>query len=158
MFGIQWDLVCKFIEENSQLTVEDINSNSMEWGNYTQTEFETNRGKYTTDDGLSQQSGSYKKEIGVSAIFTTGVTQRNSILNIYDFAGNIFEWTLENSIDTEHPVVYRGGITGTDVDDYASGRNPVSSETGNIYTGFRVVIYQIKIQNRPALGTIQEFS
>ena len=34
MFGIQWDLVCKFIEVKSELGKNDINSNSSRWGNY----------------------------------------------------------------------------------------------------------------------------
>ena len=30
-------------------------------------------------------------------------------MNIYDFAGNEFEWTLENSFNNESPCIYRGG-------------------------------------------------
>ena len=32
MFGIQWDLVCKFLEVKSDLNVEDINKDSSRWG------------------------------------------------------------------------------------------------------------------------------
>ena len=34
MFGIQWDLVCKYLEVKSTLETPDINSNSTSWGNY----------------------------------------------------------------------------------------------------------------------------
>ena len=34
MFGIQWDLVCKFLEVKSDLNVEDINKDSNKFGNY----------------------------------------------------------------------------------------------------------------------------
>ena len=34
MFGIQWDLVCKYLEVKGRLTTPDINSNSTSWGNY----------------------------------------------------------------------------------------------------------------------------
>ena len=38
MFGIQWDLVCKFLEVKSGFKISDINSNSSNWGNYNNTE------------------------------------------------------------------------------------------------------------------------
>ena len=34
MFGIQWDLVCKYLEVKGRLATADINSNSTNWGNY----------------------------------------------------------------------------------------------------------------------------
>ena len=34
MFGIQWDLVCKYLEVKGKLAIADINSNSTSWGNY----------------------------------------------------------------------------------------------------------------------------
>ena len=34
LFGIQWDLTCKFIEEKTDLELADINSDSTSWGNY----------------------------------------------------------------------------------------------------------------------------
>ena len=49
MFGIQWDLVCKFLEVKSDLTVTDINSNSASWGNYFDSTITLNRGKYAVD-------------------------------------------------------------------------------------------------------------
>ena len=34
MFGIQWDLVCMFLESKNALTQDDINKDSGSWGNY----------------------------------------------------------------------------------------------------------------------------
>jgi len=34
MFGIQWDLICKFLEIKGNSTISDINSDSSTWGNY----------------------------------------------------------------------------------------------------------------------------
>lgn len=42
MFGIQWDLVCKFIAKNANLTTKQIIEDSSNWGNY---EDKTNTGK-----------------------------------------------------------------------------------------------------------------
>ena len=38
MFGIQWDLTCKFLETRGGLKTADINSNSTSWGNYSNVE------------------------------------------------------------------------------------------------------------------------
>ena len=47
MFGIQWDLVCKFLEVKSDLTVDDINKDSSSWGNYENAKIENIKvGKY----------------------------------------------------------------------------------------------------------------
>lgn len=37
MFGIQWDLVCKFLEGKEGLTTAEINLDSTNWGNYAST-------------------------------------------------------------------------------------------------------------------------
>lgn len=42
MFGIQWDLVCKFIAKNANLTTKQIIEDSSNWGNY---EDKTNTGE-----------------------------------------------------------------------------------------------------------------
>ena len=46
----------------------------------------------------------YPKEKGKSILLTTGATERNSSKNIYDVAGNVFEWTTE-SISSSFRVV-----------------------------------------------------
>lgn len=40
MFGIQWDMVCKYLEEETDLTEEDINFDSNKWGNYSDAKIE----------------------------------------------------------------------------------------------------------------------
>ena len=47
MFGIQWDLVCKYLEVKGKLATADINSNSTSWGNYENAKIENiTSGKY----------------------------------------------------------------------------------------------------------------
>ncbi len=48
IFGIQWDLTLKFIEEKGAKTRAELNSNSTEWGNYSNNTFEITRGLYIT--------------------------------------------------------------------------------------------------------------
>lgn len=117
MFGVQWNLVCKFLEQNSKLTFNDINENSTDWGNFFNSSFPVNRGfvalEYFNDwfsykdsyhgrgdSDMESFDYSYKdanrhKDFRTS----TGASDVNSAMNIYDFAGNILEYTLEKVLD-----------------------------------------------------------
>ena len=57
MFGVQWDLVLKFIETKKIATdakiVSKLNSDSKDIGNYRDATFTINRGKYTKNNELS---------------------------------------------------------------------------------------------------------
>ena len=138
LFGIQWDLVCKFIEKNSdKLSEEDIKGNSISWGNFASVSFDISKGKYSLDQGktYTEVKGKFTKEVGVSAILTTGATTRNSALNIFDLSGNVFEWTLENSGNVSNPCVLRGGVSGTEGADPVVGRNELSNVSGETWSG-----------------------
>ena len=140
MFGIQWDLVCKFIEESSNLEIEDINSNSSNWGNYSDAEF-----KITTSEAKQYNSSTWKSIIGTktsSGLLTTGASYQNKILNIYDLAGNQFEWTLEYSNDNTYKSVSRGGRYSNKGDEFAADSRVNNDSTRSTDDfGFRVVLY-----------------
>ena len=126
MFGIQWDLVLKHIENKQGKTQEELKNDSTTWGNYSNATFEITKGKYSTDYGqtFTEVNGTYTRPSSSNVLLTTGTTQRNSVLNIYDLAGNEYEWTLEKSTNTSYPSVHRGG----DYDNYGSGY-PASSRS-----------------------------
>ena len=71
-------------------------------------------------------SGSKKKkqdsaEKGV--LLTTGATETANLQNIYDIAGNLYEWTLE-FCKKDRPSVNRGGsYTYRGMDDQAKKRD-----------------------------------
>ena len=114
MFGIQWDLVLKHIENKQGKKQEELKADSVTWGNYYNATFEITKGKYSTDDGQTfiEINGIYLRPENSSVLLTTGATgatERNSVLNIYDLAGNEWEWTLEKSTSTSNPSVVRGG-------------------------------------------------
>ena len=112
MFGIQWDLVLKHIENKNGKTQAELKDDSTTWGNYNNATFEITKGKYSTNNGssFSEVNGTYTKPSSSSAILTTGATGRNSVLNIYDLAGNEYEWTLEKSTIASYPSVFMGGV------------------------------------------------
>ena len=98
--GASWDSMLDFIKDSSHSV-----TNSTTWGNYNNSETYTiNRGKYAELNTSNYTLGNfqdvvneYPKEKGKSILLTTGATERNSSKNIYDVAGNVFEWTTESS-------------------------------------------------------------
>lgn len=147
LFGLQWDLVCKYIETKGAKTQEEINTNSSNWGNYLNESFEISNGKYSIDSGVTFTDvvNNYKKEKDTKVLLTTGASERNKVLNIYDFAGNVYEWTLENTNTTQNDLhcVLRGGSCiyyGNARE--ASLRYDISSIVNGYFdVGFRVTIY-----------------
>lgn len=119
LFGIQWDLVCKFLEVKG-LELDEIKSNSKNWGNYSDSTFSVSNGKYAIHNKSTNNLGEWKKVTQSytkmdegeenSVLFSTGITDRNEKMNIYDLAGNVGEYTLERSITIGIPCVTRGGV------------------------------------------------
>ncbi len=125
MFGVQWDLVLKHLS-NKGVSADDLKVNSTDWGNYNNQAFEINRGKYsqaspwntfidyttptankvTYENGVSQKIGTTNAN---RILLTTGASDTNSKYNIYDLAGNVYEWTLERTSYTSYPCAGRGG-------------------------------------------------
>ena len=105
--GASWDSMIDFIKDSSHSVTD-----SATWGNYYDSETYTiNRGKYavyntsnSTLENFQDVVNEYPKEKGKSILLTTGATERNSSKNIYDVAGNVFEWTTE-SISSSFRVV-----------------------------------------------------
>ena len=146
MFGVQWDLVLKHLS-NKGVSDSDLKTDSSTWGNYYNQAFEINRGKYNTGspynnfiDYTTPTANKVTYENGISTkigttttktiLLTTGASDTNSGYNIYDLAGNVFEWTLERTSATNSPCALRGGSYSTN----GSG-NPVSGRNSNDPTG-----------------------
>ena len=145
MFGIQWDLTCKFLEEKTSLTMTDIKTDSTSWGNYSNAMINLTKGRYNTNSGNSSSTwtavivGTKSNEM----LLTTGASEDVSKMNIYDFAGNEFEWTLEQYINNSSiPCTSRGGCYYNYGFNYpASDHLYGSTSDGNYSTGFRTVLY-----------------
>ena len=153
LFGIQWDLAMKFIEEKGKLidgtkvTPNMLTSDSRLWGNYKNINFDITRGQYTTSPSTSGSwtdvTTNYTKPKDTSVLLTTGATNRNSTLNIYDLAGNVWEWTLEQyTADTDYPCSRRGGSNHNDGGNYPASRHSYRSTTYAYDSiGFRSALY-----------------
>ena len=104
--GASWDSMLDFIKDSSHSVTD-----STTWGNYYNSETYTiNRGKYAEyPNGTFQDvDNEYSKEKSTNILLTTGATERNSSKNIYDVAGNLYEWTTESYYSFNR--VYRGRL------------------------------------------------
>ena len=149
MFGVQWDLVLAFMSKDSSKIGSDLTeltSNSTTIGNYNNNlwTIKNEKAKYSSDNGKTFTAclTPYKKESSSSIMLTTGADSSFSVQNIYDIAGNVWEWTLEKASKASNPCAYRGGHCN-----YTGSIGPASCRSydrttySNNYVGFRVSLY-----------------
>ena len=103
IWGNQWDrtlmwlMECNAKDETTGKSKEEVISDSTSWGNYYNATFQ-----YTNSSGVTAT-----KNENSSTRIPTGSTEYTKANNIYDLAGNVFDWTMEaNSSDGR---VMRGG-------------------------------------------------
>ena len=157
MFGVQWDLVLKYIETKNPAQKSNLLTNSTTIGNYRNSEFTINRGEfahfealpdwkaYNSEEKSTLVTGSQKKSQSSyknGILLTTGATEATNLQNIYDIAGNVMEWTLEKTYDACIPSAYRGGVFWTGGSDYpASARIDYGTSEYDYDIGFRLSLY-----------------
>ena len=73
IYGIQWDVMMRYVSDDEH----NINDSST-WGNY-----DTSTGDALTNSGSSNMN------------YTTGRNEAWKAKNIYDIAGNVYEWIME---------------------------------------------------------------
>ena len=143
LFGIQWDLTLKFIEEKGAKTQAALKTNSGSWGNYSNVTFKLTNGLYTTTPtkaGSWKLAEGYTKSTSTPVLLTIGASDRNSVLNIYDLAGNVWEWTLEYSSNTSTPCTVRGGCYKNSSNNAAT-RGGYSKSQTDYFNGFRAALW-----------------
>ena len=139
MFGVQWDLVLAFMHNKGNIADSTLTSNSTTIGNYLNSVFDLNRGKYAQYGQLGNEWKNFDSALGSIVVsnettgkmkkteqsspsngifLTTGGTEQSKVMNIYDIAGNVYEWTLEKTSNPGIPCAVRGGgynRTGSDI-------------------------------------------
>ena len=113
-YGVQWDAALNFISKVDEMYLKDSTGKGWYADNYNEGNPNHLTGKDVIDNGKIM----------------------NKICNIYDMAGNVFDFTMEYS---NFNRVARGGCFGPTGDIYpASSCNP---GVGGEYYGFRVALY-----------------
>ena len=142
MFGVQWDLVLKYLETKGTAQA-DLKTNSTSWGNYNNNLWNiTNaNSKYYTN--YQWTSGAYgAKGSGSNILLSTGASDTFSKQGIYDLAGNVYEWTLEYTSNSSIPCTRRGGSYSDSGSNHpASYRDSYYMTRYGIIIGFRVALY-----------------
>ena len=149
MFGIQWDLTLKYIETKKKGADTEIKnkliSNSTVIGNYKENllNITDTLAKYSLDDGINFVPCPYeKKSVEDKVLLTTGANESFSLMNIYDLAGNVWEWTLEKNSNEGNPGTCMGGYYSDNGLKFPANYRNSSGTTGSSsIVGFRVSIY-----------------
>ncbi len=151
--GTQWDMMMKYIQNNG------IDITASNCGNYDNVSLTNLSGYYTnitstgaTDGFKSCENLSVtNSETNSWILLTTGSTEQVKKMNLYDVAGNLWEWTQEgayvNSFNysnnaTYNTYVLRGGSFNST---YASNptcfRSYDYAPMTSTYCGFRIALY-----------------
>ena len=118
IWGCQWDVTMNWLISSGAKTSDEVNKDSSSWGNYHGTSVKA-------DDGTTEIKAS-----GDVQELNTGKTTFTMANNIYDLAGNCWEWTQEAS-DT-FARANRGGVCNN------NGSNYPASDRNNYYPGSSV--------------------
>ena len=136
--GAAWDSMLDFIKDSSHNV-----TSSPSWGNYKYSDtYKVYRGSLYSNSTWSVADTTNGSDVtkDTSILLTTGATERNSSKNIYDVAGNCYEWTTEASNTGDR--VIRGGYYSYDGSmNPASYRNDYHPATSNDGYSFRPLLY-----------------
>ena len=122
IYGVQWDAIMNFIDSNYSNrggTCNSFVSNSTGQGNYNEDE----------------NTNSWKNNLT-----SCGSSDDYRVKNIYDLAGNVFEWTME-TFSTDRRVSRGGGFRTSGSFRPASCRTVGLPDDRDVYIGFRVALY-----------------
>ena len=140
-YGVQWDAAMKFVADSTHST-----SDSTSWGNYKNNEWTITR--TTASFATNISSGSWtkidssekSKTNSESILLTTGASDTFKAKNIFDLAGNVYEWTMEADNSTYR--VGRGGYYGFNGSSSPTSlRHGYSPTSSGVYIGFRSALY-----------------
>ena len=123
IWGCQWDVTMNWLISSGAKTSDEVNKDSSTWGNYN---------NYNAANNYTEGTAGYEKNAGSPQ--NTGSSENWKANNIYDLAGNVWEWTQE--ADGTSYRAGRGGCYNLHGSGYpASNRannSPVSSDFDNI--------------------------
>ena len=131
-----WETTMQWLEKANI----NVASDSRSWGNYKDAAV-TGITEYSGDYGESwTKVSSTTKGTSTMWLLKTGHTDYTKIKNIYDLAGNLWEWT-NAKYSSFSDYITRGGSYGSNGRGYPAAYRNHISDTGNKHLGFRVGLF-----------------
>ena len=134
IWGIQWDETLKWLIDTGEKTYAEVGKNSTSWGNY-----QTNSFTYYTNTSKSTAT----KSSGNFTRIPSGAYEGANANNVFDLAGNVYDWTLESNGSGTGDFRYLRGGSYSDDGNY----NPAADRYYNDpnysydYGGLRCALY-----------------
>ena len=132
IWGSQWDRILIWLVESGNKNKQEI-IDSTTWGNYNNVTF-----SYKDSKGKTKNKNS-----GESIIILAGSSEYTKANNIYDLAGNIYEWTMESI--GGYNRIYRGGNYTYTINTSVSIRGKRDSPKWSVTRLSCNAIYKIKL-------------
>ena len=151
--GTQWDVMLNFMSNETNKSVSNAGDSSKytdlkancDWGNYNNTTLNDCEGKYciasasSTTAWKNNDTGSNRQSTYV--ILTTGATEGVKKKNLYDVAGNLWEWTQESVSSSSYYMLRGGSFASAYASNPACYRYCGTASLASTSCGFRVILY-----------------
>lgn len=133
IWGSLWDETLQWLVDSGattstgiQITYKELRSDSSDWGNY-----ETSSFYYIPSESSTPEATKFKDEGSANAEkIPAGSAEYTKVNNIYDLAGNVYDWTLEAG-STNSRVVRGGYYVSYGIYDPAASRGSYSYPGSN---------------------------
>ena len=135
IWGIQWDETMKWLIDTGEKTYAEVGKDSTSWGNYYNNSF-----TYYTNTSKSTAT----KSANSTTRIPSGAYDGANANNVFDLAGNVWDWTCESDGSGTGVSRYlRGGSYDGygGYGYYAAGRNYGNPCNSNVNYGLRCALY-----------------